>query len=53
MFNWLREKVKAAILQGVNDAVAELQQPITVEPVAIEYEREPVEVNGRRKAVRQ
>lgn len=55
LFQWLREKVKAAVLGGVNDALEELQaKGDTVVVPALRYEpavdREPLENgNGRRR----
>jgi hypothetical protein len=51
MFEWIRMKVKNAVLAGINDALAEAHQAPVQEPVVLQLEHqteEPIR-NGRQR----
>lgn len=55
MFTWIREKVKAAVLGGFQDALDELHdksEPVVVPELRYEPEPRKVPANGKREVAR-
>lgn len=55
MFEWIRARVRNAVLAGINDAMRELQQPQAPEleaPVTLQLEYQPEEPTEQKRGKR-